>query len=196
MSVLGLTGCPGAGKTVVAEIFRELGAKMESGDAIGREVVESNMEVRHALASEFGQKIFDEKGILNRRMLGKMVFSSKENLAKLNKIVHPSLLVELRKRIDNHIESNPGQVLIVDAALIFEWGISEWFDSVITVYADYWLRLKRLNSNGLTENEAADRTDSQIDQDEKIKKSKYTIENNGFIKDLKPKVEKLYKILI
>ena len=193
MLVVGLTGCPGAGKSVVASIFKKLGAVILSGDDIGREVVETNNEVLNALVNSFGKNILDNDGNLRRRTLGKIVFSSKTALEKLNRIVHPPLLIELKNRIDSHRDINSNEVLIVDAALIFEWGIADWFDAVVTVYADYWLRIKRIKSPGLSDAEAADRTDSQIDQKEKIRRADYTIENNGFIKDLEPEVEKIYK---
>ncbi|MBD3234636.1 MAG: dephospho-CoA kinase [candidate division Zixibacteria bacterium] len=193
MPVVGLTGCPGAGKSVVAGIFRDLGAAIESGDDIGREVVETNESIRNELADTFGEDVLDEEGNLLRRKVARIAFSSNSNLQKLNRIVHPYLLLELKKRIDNHRENDPDKLLVVDAALIFEWGIADWFDKTITVYADYWLRLKRLQSSGLTEREAVDRTESQIEQDEKIKRADYTIENNRMLKDLEQAVKKLYK---
>ncbi len=192
MPVVGLTGCPGAGKSVVAGVFRDLGAAIESGDEIGREVVESNENIREQLADAFGEDVLDEEGNLLRRKVARIAFCSKTNLDKLNRIIHPHLLLELKRRIDNHRDNNPDKLLVVDAALIFEWGIAGWFDKTITVYADYWLRLKRLQSSGLTEREAVDRTASQLEQDEKIKRADYTIENNRMLRDLERAVKKLY----
>jgi len=196
MPVVGLTGCPGAGKSVVAEIFGKLGAEVVSGDELGKEVVEKSANMRYALSEEFGKDILDEDGNLRRRELGKIAFSSKSNLEKLNRLVHPQLLLELQRMIEEHRSTLPKGLMIVDAALIFEWGIADWFDKTMTVYADYWLRLKRLKSLGLSDKEAADRTESQIDQDEKIKRADYTIENNGLMKLLNPQIEKLMDRLL
>ncbi len=196
MSVVGLTGSPGAGKTTIANIFKELGAEIVSADEIGREVVESNSEVLEALIKAFGKDILDERGNLNRRQLSGIVFSSDDALKKLNRIVHPSLLMELKRIIDEHRFAKGEKLMIVDAALIYEWGIADWFDAVIVVYADLWLRIKRLKSLGLTESEVMGRTDSQLPQEEKIRRSDYTIENNGLLKDIRPEVEKLYRILM
>jgi dephospho-CoA kinase len=196
MPVVAVTGCPGAGKSVVSDLFEESGAEVVSGDAIGRDVVNNNIEIRNALTAMFGEDIIDNEGNLNRKLLGKRAFSSKENLHSLNRIVHPALLIELRNRIETHRRNSPEKLLIVDAALIYEWGIADWFDAVVAVYADYWIRIKRLKEMGLTDSEAADRSDSQLDQDEKIKRADYTIENNGLLHELERAVKKLYPALL
>jgi dephospho-CoA kinase len=196
MPVVAVTGCPGAGKSVVSDLFAESGAEVVSGDAIGKDVIDHDIEIRNALTAMFGEDIIDDEGNLNRKLLGKRAFSSKENLHSLNRIVHPALLMELRNRIEIHRRNSPEKLLIVDAALIYEWGIADWFDAVVTVYADYWIRIKRLKETGLTDAEAADRTDSQVDQDEKIKRADYTIENNGLLHELERAVKKLYPVLL
>jgi len=191
MAIIGLTGCPGAGKSVVANIIKNMGAVIISGDEIGKEIVDNNPKILQSLIDIFGMDIVNEEGNLQRRKLGKLVFSSSSAMKKLNGVVHPVLLLELKKRIDNHRSTNPDKALIIDAALIYEWGIADWFDKIITVFADYWLRIKRLTAAGLSEKEAHDRTDSQLDQNEKIRRADYTIENNALLKDLEFKVQKL-----
>jgi dephospho-CoA kinase len=132
MKIIGITGGIGSGKTEVAKIFKKLGAKIISGDEIGKEVVEKNRPVLKKLVRIFGEGILNGNRKLNRRKLGKIVFSSIENRDKLNKIVHPYLLSNLRKQIREHRKKDPG-IVIVDAALIVEWGLQKELDYLILV---------------------------------------------------------------
>jgi len=69
--------------------------------------------------------------------------------------------------------------VVVDAALIFEWGIESWFDSILVITANRANRIKRLMITGLTRREAENRIRSQIPQSKKAVRADFVIENNG-----------------
>ena len=195
MSVIGLTGVPGAGKSLVAKYLEERGAIILSGDDAGREVIGEIPIVLRRLVNAFGESILTDNGSLNRRLLGRMVFSDSAARKKLNRIVHPHLLKTLKTWIRQHRVRFPKKLIVVDAALIFEWGIADWFDYILVVTARRDLRIKRMMSSGLTKKEAANRIGSQIPQRTKAALADYVIENNGSRSILRKRADEFLDLL-
>lgn len=195
MSIIGLTGAPGAGKSLVAEYLREKGAVILSGDDAGRKVVKDFPAILRRLVNTFGESILNKDGSLNRRLLGRMVFSDPAAREKLNGIIHPHLLKILKTWIDQRRSRPPKRLIVVDAALIFEWGIANWFDYLLVVTARRELRIRRMMSSGLSKKEAADRISSQIPQRTKAALADYVIENNGSKSILRKKAGEFLDLL-
>lgn len=179
MSIIGLTGAPGAGKSLAAEYLKDGGAIILSGDDAGRDAVAGNPKILKRLVSAFGESILNKDGSLNRRLLGRMVFGDPAAREKLNGIIHPHLLKTLKTWIRQCQGRSPKKLIVVDAALIFEWGIADWFDHILVVTASRDLRIERMMGSGLSKKEAADRISSQIPQRTKAALADYVIENNG-----------------
>lgn len=196
MKIIGITGGIGSGKTEVAKIFKKLGAKIISGDEIGKKVVEKNRSVLKKLVRIFGEEILNRNKKLNRRKLGKIAFSSIENRDKLNTIVHPYLLSNLKKQIRGHRKKGPG-IVILDAALIIEWGLQKELDYLILVESNLNNRLKRLKHNlGYTQREALNRIKAQINQKTRRRYADYIIRNDKDLKELREKVLFLWEKLV
>ncbi len=195
MSVIGLTGGPGAGKSLVARYLGERGAILLSGDDAGRDAVADDPKILKRLVSAFGESILNNDGSLNRRFLGRIVFSDPAAREKLNRIVHPHLLKILKTRIKQGRTRSPKKLIVVDAALIFEWRIANWFDYILVVTARRELRIRRMMSSGLSKKEATDRISSQIPQRTKAALADYVIENNGSRSILRKKVDKFLDLL-
>lgn len=205
MLIVGLTGGTASGKTEVAKILQKKGAIIISGDEIGKEVVEKSRMVLRKLIHSFGTEILDGRGKLNRRRLGRLAFSNPGNQKRLNRIVHPFLLKELKLRIAKARKVNGNSkkrrssdlhLCVVDAALITEWGLEKELDMTILVATPNSLRLKRLFKQGLTPKEAKDRIDRQLSDRDRRKTADYVIENDGSLSDLRKKARNLYHILM
>ncbi len=179
MALIGLTGGPGAGKSLAAYYLKRKGAAVISGDDIGREVISAFPVVLKRLAKEFGKEILNPDGSFDRKKTGQLVFGDPRALKKLNSIVHPYLLKLLKAKIRKSVAKSARRIVIVDAALIYEWGIEDWFDAILVVTSNRDIRIKRLVSGGLTRSEAVGRMNSQIPQREKAARADYVIENNG-----------------
>jgi dephospho-CoA kinase len=194
MIVIGLTGGPGTGKSLVAEFLAANGAVVLSGDEAGKRVVDNNRGILKKLVSTFGETILNSNGTLNRGKLGKIVFEDNNQLFKLNEFIHPPLLKllksDLRKAITKH-----AKFVVIDAALIFEWGIANWCDYILVVTAKRDIRIKRLISKGLTRKEAINRIASQIPDSEKAAMADFVIENNGTKAQLQKQVKAFLKVL-
>jgi len=196
MKIIGITGGIGSGKTEVAKIFKKMGAKVISADQIGKEVVEKNRSVLKKIVKVFGQKILTKDNKLKRRKLGELAFSSTENRDKLNQIVHPYLLSSLKKKIEQFRKIDSG-ILIVDAALVVEWGLQKELDYLILVESTLKNRLKRLMEyQGYSQKEALKRVKIQLKDKTRRKYADHIIKNDKDLKGLRRKVVLLWEKLI
>lgn len=195
MRIIGLTGAPGAGKTSAAEYLREKGAVVFSGDKTGREVIKKNPVLLNRLVRALDKSILKEDGTMDRERVGRIVFSDPAALSELNDIIHPPLLRALKMKLKEAREKGPQRLVVVDAALIFEWGIADWFDYVLVITARRDLRLKRLVRSGLSLRQASQRIGSQIPQRTKAALADYVIQNNGNMAGLKRKLDEFLEIL-
>lgn len=170
--VIGLTGAMGAGKSVLADLLRDLGAIVLNADKIGHRVIEEPL-VRQSLVRAFGQSIIGSDGQLDRRQLGHLAFADNEKLQMLNALVRPALEQDLWRQVALDREQNRGRHLIIDAPLIFEWGIENRFDVIIVVHTDGALRMERLAIRGVTANEIKGRLAGQFSAEEKKTTRRY-----------------------
>jgi len=176
--LIGVTGNTGTGKTVISELYKELGARVISCDELGWEVLKEP-HIIEQIKENFEEAV--EGGKVNREKLGAVVFDNKKKLEELNNIVHPELLKKLKKEIKLPKE----KIVVVDGALIFEWGIENWFDYIVLLTSTLEDKRKRLKSQGLSEEIITGRLNSQGDSSLYIKCSDFVIENDGTPESLK-----------
>jgi dephospho-CoA kinase len=173
---IGITGGIGAGKSLLAAALARRGVPVHDADAIGRLVVEANAGLRADLRATFGDGIFVQDE-LDRAALGRMVFADRERLARLDRLVLPYLLTDLRRRIAA-MAAAPLQA--IDAALLYEWGIEGEFDEVWVVVAPDGQRAARAAERlGLSLQEAWHRLESQLPQAEKAARADRVLVNDG-----------------
>jgi dephospho-CoA kinase len=197
MLLIGVTGGIACGKTEVCRVFQRRGAIILSGDEIGKEVVEKNKKVRKELVQTFGKAILNKNKSLNRRKLGQLAFASKESKDKLNKIIHPYLLKELKKRIRSIKAKRCQGLVVVDAALIVEWGLQDELDHLIFVQSKREDKIKRLQKQkGYSRKEAWDRIKSQLPEITKKRLADFVIINDKGVHELRKKTEKISNKLI
>ena len=184
MMILGITGCPGSGKSMLTDILVQREWFLIDADELGREVVEFNPDVLDELKKSFGSDIINTEGRLDRRLLAVRAFAKPEKTKLLNNIVHPRLIRRLKERIENERERNTNSV--VDCALIFEWGIEKLFDMVVCVSADESFRKKRLMDRDVRSlSEIEDLFAAQLPECEKMRKADIVIKNNNSVEKLK-----------
>ena len=194
MLLIGITGGIACGKTEVAKVFERKGAIILSGDQIGKEVVEKDKKVLKELVRAFGQDILNKNGTLNRRKLGEIAFAARESKDKLNQIVHPRLLKELRKRIQVLKKNRKDAVVVVDAALIVEWGLEEDLDYLVFVESKREDKIRRLQKEkGYSRREAWDRIKSQLPESSKKEKADVVIRNDKGLAELRKRADEVWK---
>lgn len=197
MILIGITGGIASGKTEVALVFQKLGAEILSGDEIGKDVVDKNPQLLKRLVKTFGDEILDSKKRLNRKKLGKIAFSSPSLTEKLNRIVHPFLLENLKEKIESLRRKSDKKIVVVDAALIVEWGLQKKLDYLVLVDCSKEKRVKRLiKQRGYTRKEAEQRIKAQFPESKKRKHADFIIKNAGGLKELRTHARVLWRKIL
>ncbi len=192
MVTVGIYGRIGSGKSEVAKVFAEHGAAVISADLIGKEVVDQNQFVLKALVDAFGEGIVDSNGRLKRRDLVRIAFSSAEKRTQLDSIVHPPLLDNLRTKISEYRKNELHSIIVVDAALILNWGLESELDVLICVTAPEKSQLERMTHDGLSAHEAKDRLNSQIPDDLQASRSDFVIDNSGTLEEFRAEATRVH----
>jgi len=193
MRVLGLTGGIGSGKSMVAQMFSQLGAIVIDADKLAREVVEPGQPALDEIAATFGPQVLLPDGRLDRPKLGEIIFADPAQRAKLDAITHP----RIRARMEEEIKvrrSGPG-VLIVDIPLLYENDRGRSVERVIVVWVDPQTQLQRLRErDGLTADAARQRIAAQMPLEAKRARADHVIDNSGTRADTQAQVEAIYHL--
>jgi dephospho-CoA kinase len=196
MKVVGLTGGIATGKSTVSKMLRQRGIPVIDADAIAREVVRPGTTAWKKIRQVFGPEVISEDGEIDRAALGKIVFEDPRARAKLNRITHPFIYLEILAELARHIVRGD-RVVVLDAALLFET-VTRWMvHSVIVVYTDPATQIRRLmDRNGYTPEEAAQRIEAQIPLEEKCRRADYVIDNSGPLEDTERQLEKILSAIV
>ncbi|HAP67115.1 MAG TPA: dephospho-CoA kinase [Nitrospinae bacterium] len=184
MLLVGLTGGIAAGKSLVSEILRGLGAYIIDADKIARQVVEPEKPAWFEIVKFFGRDIINKDKTINRKRLGEIIFNDPVKKRKLEEIVHPKVIEEENRLVKEYGRKNPNGIVIIDAALLIEAGSHKRVDKLIVVYADKETQFKRLSErDGLSRADAEKRTASQLPLDKKVKMADFVIDNSKGIEE-------------
>ncbi len=187
--VIGLTGGMGSGKSTVSKFLAELGAVVIDADRIGHELYQPNSKVWQELVHTFGQHIVAPDGTIDRKKLGAIVFSSPEQLKRLNGIVHPPMFDMVKERIEEYRRWGI-QVVVLDAPILFEANWTPLVEEVWVVVADEKNIIRRaMARTGLPEEQIRARIRSQMSNEERIKRAAVVIHNDGTMEELRTKVK-------
>ncbi|MEP0828097.1 MAG: dephospho-CoA kinase [bacterium] len=192
--LLGLTGRIGTGKSEVAKILKQFGALVISADSIGKAVVNNKPAVLKRLVRGFGEGIIDKRGKLNRRKLGRLALANEDSRRRLNEIVHPFLLRELDRQVKISLKRN--RIVVVDAALLIDWGWQKKVDRVILVQAPDRICIERLLKKGYSVAEARARLDSQLPDSVLKEHADIIISNSKSLDVLQVKVKRAMQRLL
>lgn len=184
MISIGLTGNVASGKTTVSDRWREAGIRVIDADRLGHAVLAEDEAARDALVEAFGERILAADGSIDRAALGEMAFAGDDGVRRLNAIVHPPLLERLRAELER--AQQVGETLVVvDAALIFEFGMEDDLDAVVLVTAPPEVRADRLRkTRGFDDERIARLMAAQMPDAEKESRSDYVVVNDGSIEDV------------
>ena len=160
--IIGLVGRAGSGKSSVAAALAARDAIVIDADQLGHEVTDRDPDVRAALLSEYGPAVYLDDGTLNRRLVATLVFQSPPALAALNRLVHPRIIQRVRARIARLAAEGFRGPVVVDAALMLDWGFEHECDAILAVIAPEEAQVARLvASRGWSDAEARRRLAAQ-----------------------------------
>ena len=191
MRIIALTGGIGAGKSLVAQYFSELGARVVDADQLSRVAIERGSEGFDEALLRFGESILRD-GDIDRKALAEMVFADASARADLEAIIHPRV-----RELFNDVVADlaPDETLIYEIPLLVESNVASNFDLVITVEADLEIRKERLRKRGMFISEIERRIAAQASREEREAQADHIITNDGDEDALLRSVENLWEDL-
>jgi dephospho-CoA kinase len=178
--LIGLVGRAGSGKSTVARVMADAGAVVIDADALGHQVTDQDPEVRAALEAEYGPDVYGAEGRLERGTVAARVFRDPAARARLDRLVHPRILDRIRARLDELRAASFRGPVVIDAALMLEWGLERELDAVVAVTAPERLQIERLRrARGWTEEEARARLAVQRSNEGFAAAADVTLVNDG-----------------
>jgi dephospho-CoA kinase len=191
--IIGLTGGIACGKSIVSDALAGLGLNVVDADVIARDLVAKNSPALKEIVAYFGSKYLNADGTLNRNKLGSLIFSSIKDRLKLQAILHPRIIAEIKREIDAARRS--GNDLVVCAPLLIEANITHLVDVVWVVRSQVRTMMRRLCARDeLSEVEAVKRIQAQMPVEEKVKYADYVLDNEFTIDGLIEKVGETYRL--
>ena len=151
MKLVGLAGGSGTGKSTIAAHLVGRGASHIDADKVGHELLESDAQVGRRIRDRFGEGVFDGERV-DRAALSKVVFEDAEALAALNSIIHPAIVCECERRIEEFRKQNV-DLVVIDAALLLEVPLPFEVDLMIALRCSREEQLRRLQKKGGVEDE-------------------------------------------
>lgn len=190
--LLGLTGGIGTGKSTALDEFSRLGARTLSLDRLARDLVRRGRSGFLKVVRAFGPEVVGEDGELDRRELGRRVFSNPAERRRLERLLHPMILREMSRWMEEGKKSR--RLSVVDAPLLFEGKLERRFDGTLLIAADKKVRLERVcRRDGLTPAQARRRLEAQMPQMAKARLADVVVANNGSEKKFKSALRAYYR---
>jgi len=176
MLKVGVTGGIGSGKTTVCKVFELLGIPVFYADDVAKSIMQTDPVLKTALLNTFGENAYTKDGMLNRAYISSIVFNDKQELEKLNSLVHPAVL----RAFDNWVlEHHESPYVIKEAALLYESGGFKMCNKSILVIAPTLIKMNRVKlRDGISEEDIQLRMNRQFSDEMKIKYADHILNND------------------
>jgi dephospho-CoA kinase len=190
---VGITGGIGAGKSLVANIFRTFGVPVYNSDVEAKRLMNEDPSLKEQIINLFGLKVY-VNNVLNRSYLNEVVFKNQENLIRMNKLVHPAVIKDYKSWLTKHSSKS---MTIKEAALLFESNSYKDLDYTILVSAPKSIRIGRvlLRDANRTKEDIENIIEKQMSETSKKKLSDFIIINDGK-RMVIPQVLEIYELII
>lgn len=181
MKVLGITGGVGAGKsTVLTYLFEKYQARVIQADQAAHFLEQPGQKCFERIVELFGRDILDERGVIDRKKLGEMVFRDSESLKRLNGVVHPAVKAYIMEEIRREREAGRAPFLVIEAALLLEDHYDEICDEIWYVHTDRNVRIRRLmESRGYSEEKSEEIMRNQLPDELFFEQCQFVVDNSS-----------------
>lgn len=184
---VGITGGIGSGKSTVARIIKNSGYLILDADIIAKNIMLTNETVIQSIKAAFGQESYNGNK-LNKDYLAESVFTSVENVRKINSIVHPPTIKMIEELMNKELGKK--DLVFVESALIYESEMDEILDHVLLVTSTEEVRIERIcKRDSSKESEVLKRIKYQMPESEKENLSDFVLKNESSIEDLENKTK-------
>ncbi len=190
--MIAITGRSGSGKSQVADYFRRAGFSVCDADLVARQVLAPPSPCLALLAERFGADIFDEAGVLNRRLLADRAFATPKGTQALTDITHPEII----RRILQQQKNSPQDLFFVDGAVIVGHSLQQYCSKIILVTADEAVAIQRIcHRDKISPEMAKRRLDAQTPEIILKNAADYIISNNTTQDELYQQAQAILKKL-
>lgn len=197
MSIIGLTGNFGMGKSTVLRLFNKLGALTYSADDFVHNILE-NQAIINKISEVLGKDVLirKQKNVsLNKKKVANIIFTDPQKRRAVEQILHPEVLKAFKLSVSDILSKNPTATIIFEVPLLFEAGYENTFDKTVVVHCKKNMALTRLIKKGFSRDEALKRMRAQMSITEKKKLAHFLIDNNNSITNTTSQVKKIFKSL-
>jgi dephospho-CoA kinase len=202
MLKIGLTGGIASGKSLVSQIFTELGAHTIDADEIAHELMRPGEPVYAQVVQSFGNEILNPDKTVNRAKVAELAFDKKRpRIYELNRIMHPEVIQRYESWMEEIRGRDPDAIVILEAALVLEAGLRRRFDRIVVVTCKPQQRVERWAQRFNLDPETAKvevtrRMTAQAPDEAKIQAADYVIDNSGSVEETRKQVQKVYDALL
>ena len=192
MLIIGMTGGIGSGKSEASKIFASLNIEVIDLDKISREITEKDHEAIEEIKTLFGQSLFNKENELDRKKLRDMIFSDKNLKIKLENILHPKILAEVKKKLS--IFSDEPYV-VIDIPLLFETNqYVPLISRSLVIDCELSDQIERVRKrDGMEIAMVQSIISQQVDRNTRIQRGDDVILNDGSIESLEDSIKKLHE---
>ena len=186
--IIGVTGSIGSGKTAVAKLFSSHWYNRIDADEIGHQIMKKNSVAYKKIIKIFDKEILDKDKNIDREKIGNIVFDDDNQLKKLNSIMHPIIINEIKNKIKKiKVKCGDKTKIVIDAPLLLETEMKNFVDKIIVVKAGKKTTLKRL-SKKFSKEKIEKILNAQMPLNKKLKYADFVIDNNKDSKYLEMRV--------
>lgn len=191
--VIGLTGNIATGKSVVRRMLEHLGAYTIDADALAHRAYAKGAPGYQPVIDKFGKWLVTREGEIDRKKLGRLVFSDLEAMKQLEAIVHPLV----RQAAEILIQRATQPVVVIEAIKLLEGDLRKVCDSIWVTNAPEDVQVERLmRKRGMPKEQALERARAQSPQSQKVAVANIVITNTGSYEDLWKQVSESWKEVV
>ena len=197
MLIVSLTGGIATGKSVVAQLLKELGCFIDEADLVAHQLMAPFEPAWKQIIDHFGPTILKSDNTIDRAKLGSIVFSNTEERLFINNLLHPLVFKDKEEEIIKLKNLGLYKIFISEAALTVEAGYVHFFDKIIITHCQINIQIKRLiKRDGIDRTEAVKRIESQMPSEQKLEYADYTIDTSGTIEETIDQSEQVFRVLM
>lgn len=192
--LIGLTGGIASGKSLIAKQFRKHGVPLLDADKIYKNLLNSNKIMYNEIIKNFGEGIIKDQRI-DRKRLGQIVFTDSKKREMLNRITHPFVLQDIKRKLISLIKKG-NRIIVLDIPLLFEAKMEYLVNLILVAYVDETTQIERLmERDQIDEGMATLKVKSQMNIEEKRKLADIVIDNKGTKQDTMNQFERIYQTI-